>query len=103
MVNIITAINAEAAITAKAFLPKDVYGKNVTMVLAVYKNNSLYKMGMYEVTGKKNTVTAVTVDGLELEDGEKYSTKVLFVNGLNSLMPLYSPPVAGMLQSPVAE
>ena len=73
------------------------------MVLAVYKNNSLYKIGMYEVTGRKNTVTAATVDGLEMDDGEKYSTKVLFINGLNSLMPLYSPPVAGMIQTQLAE
>lgn len=102
--NIITSIDTTLeAITAKAFLPKEANGKTITMVLAVYKNNSLYKIGMYEATGTKNTVTAVTIDELGLEEGEKYSTKVLFVNGLNSLMPLYSPPVAGMLQSPLAE
>jgi len=101
--NVITSLGTETAITAKAFLPKDVNGKNINMILAVYKNNALYKLGMYEVTGKKNTVTAVTLDELELVEGEKYSTKVFFTDGMNSLTPLYQLPAGGMIQSVVAE
>lgn len=101
--NIITSLGTETAITAKAFLPKDANGKTVTMLFAIYKGNVLYRISNYEVSGKKNTVTAVTLDELELTAGENYSTKVFFISGMDTLIPLYALPASGMIKTATAE
>lgn len=94
--NITTALTA-GDLTAKAYLPKDADGKNITMMLAVYADNALFTMNTYSFNGKKNSVVTVALDDLYFLDGKTYASKVFFWDSTEGMVPLYDNPEGGNL------
>jgi len=53
----------------------------------------------YNVTGKKNTVTSVTLEGIAFEEGKTYTSKVFFWENAGTMIPLYKNPKSGSLSN----
>jgi len=85
----VTTTLTEGSITAKAYLPKALNGKNVTMYMAIYEDNSLYKVDTYSLTAKKNSIAVVTLNDIEFKEGKTYKSKVFFWENSENMIPLY--------------
>lgn len=85
----VTNVLTEGSITAKAYLPKALNGKKVTMFMAIYEDNSLYKVDTYSLTAKKNSIAVVTLNDIEFEEGKTYKSKIFFWENSENLIPLY--------------
>jgi len=96
--NITTSLK-EGTMIVKALLPKDVNEKDVTMFFAIYEDNALYKVETYNVTGKKNTVTSVTLEDIAFEEEKTYTSKVFFWENAGTMIPLYKNPKSGSLSN----
>lgn len=74
----------------KAMLPKNAEGKDVSVVFAIYKNgNKLYKLDCADITATRNGVAFATIDDIVLEEGATYTYKVLYLDGLDTIAPIY--------------
>lgn len=88
---LLTALtDTDGSIIARTMLPRDVNGKPVTMIFAIYEGDTLYKLAHTSITGKNNSVAAAIIDDIKFEDGKTYTSKVFIIDSINNLVPYYS-------------
>lgn len=77
--------------TVKAMVPSYMQGEDISLILAIYKDNRLYKVSLANETVSKSGVVVTTLKDIEKDASAKYTYKVMFFNGLGELKPLYVP------------
>jgi len=77
--------------TVKAMVPSYMQGEDISLILAIYKDNRLYKVSYANETVSKSGVVVTTLKDIEKDASAKYTYKVMFFNGISELKPLYMP------------
>lgn len=77
--------------TVKALIPSYMQGENISLCFAVYKDNRLYKVSVTDEKVSKSGVAVATIADIEKDGKSLYTYKVMFLNGLGELKPLYVP------------
>ena len=100
--NVLTNL-AEGIMTAKAYLPKEIANKSVTVLFAIYDEaGSLYKVEKTTVeSASENQVVNVTINDVAFEEGKTYTSKVFFLNDMVNIQALYKNPAGGNLVSAI--